>query len=159
MKKVSVVLPTYNEKANIEKTVEKVFEQQKNLAGWEIQIVIADDIRSTDGTEEIAKKLSQKNSKVHFIKVDPGLGVGLIKGHQYALDKIKPDILAQLDADGQVVPDVLVRLVETIEDGYNFAIGSRFVEGGKNQLSLARRIFTSGASIFCRIVMGPADIK
>ena len=159
MKKVSVVLPTYNEKANIEKTVEKVFEQEKNLPGFEIHVIIADDIRSSDGTAEIAQKLAKKNNKVHLIKVDPGLGVGLIKGHQYAMEKIKPDILAQLDADGQVVPDVLVRLVETIEDGYNFAIGSRFVEGGKNQLSLVRRIFTLGASFFCRMVMGPQDIK
>lgn len=159
MQKVSVVLPTFNEKANIEKTVEKVFEQEKNLPGWEIHIVIADDIRSSDGTEEIAKKLARKNHKIHFIKVDPGLGVGLIKGHRYAIDKIKPDILVQLDADGQVVPDVLVRLVKTSQEGYNFVIGSRFVEGGKNQLSLARKIFTSGASLFCKVVIGPSDIK
>lgn len=158
MKKLSVVLPTYNEKANLEKTVEKVFEQEKNLPGWEIYVVVADDVRSSDGTEDIAKELSRKNKKVHFIKVNPGLGVGLIIGHKYALDKIKPDILAQLDADGQVVPDVLVRLINTIEDGYNFAIGSRFVEGGKNQLSLMRRIFTKGASYFCKIIMGPSDV-
>lgn len=159
MKRVTVVLPTYNEKANLEKTVEKVLEQEKSLPGWEIHIIIADDIRSSDGTDKLARNLSKRNSRIHPIKTDPGLGVGLIKGHQYALKKIHPQILAQLDADGQIVPDVLVRLVETIEDGYNFAIGSRFVEGGKNQLSLARRIFTQGASFFCRMVMGPKDIK
>lgn len=160
MKKiVSVVLPTYNEKANIEKTVEKVFEQQKNLPGWEINVVIADDIRSSDGTEQIAADLAKKNKKVHFIKTEPGLGVGLISGHQYALTHIKPDILAQLDADGQVVPDVLVKLVQTIEEGYTLAIGSRFVSGGKNQLSFTRRLFTYGASIFCRLMLGPWDVK
>ncbi len=159
MKKVSIVLPTYNEKANLEKTVEKVLEQGKDLPGWEMHLIIADDIRSYDGTEKIAKKLAKRSSKIHFIKVDPGLGVGLIMGHKYALDKISPDVLAQLDADGQVVPDVLVRLVKAIEQGYNFAIGSRFVEGGKNQLSFSRRLFTQGASFFCRILMGPSDIK
>lgn len=165
MKKVSVVLPTYNEKVNLEKTVEKVFEQQKSLPGWEIHIVIADDIRSTDGTETIAKNLAKKNNRIHLIKTEPGLGVGLIKGHQFAIERIKPDILAQLDADGQVSADVLVRLVNTIEQGlperrqgYNFAIGSRFVVGGKNQLSLMRRIFTKGASYFCKILMGPSDV-
>ena len=159
MKIVSVVLPTYNEKANIEKTIEKVFEQEKNLPGWEIHIIIADDIRSSDGTDRIARNLSRKNSRIHLIKTDPGLGVGLIKGHQYALEKIHPQILVQLDADGQVVPDVLVRLVQTIEQGYTLAIGSRFVEGGKNQLSFARRLFSYGASTICRILMGPWDIK
>ena len=159
MKRVSVVLPTYNEKANIEKTVEKVLEQEKKLIGWEIQIVIADDERSSDGTEKVAQILSKKNSKVHFIKVGQGLGVGLIKGHQYAMQHLRPDILAQLDADGQVEPDVLIRLVNGIEQGYDFVIGSRLIEGGRNKLTLARRIFTLGSSLFCRSVMGPFDIK
>lgn len=159
MKRVTVVLPTYNEKANIAKTVEKVLEQEKFLPGWEINIVIVDDIRSSDGTDKIARALVKKNKKIHFLKVEPGLGVGLIKGHQYALDNLHPDVLAQLDADGQVVPDVLVRLLETIQAGYSLAIGSRFVSGGKNQLSFVRRIFTYGASFFCRLMVGPWDIK
>lgn len=156
---VSVVLPTYNEKANVQNTIEKVFEQQKNLPGFEIHVVVADDIRSSDGTEEIVKKIIKKNNRVHFIKVEPGLGTGLIKGHQYALEKLHPDILAQLDADGQVAPDVLVRLVKAIEEGYSLAIGSRFVKGGKNQLSLMRRIFTYGASFVFRLMVGPWNIK
>lgn len=158
MKIVSVVLPTYNERANIERTIEKVLEQEKNLPGWQIRIVVADDIRSSDGTEQIVKQIIQKNKSVDLIKVEPGLGVGLIEGHRYALEHLRPDILAQLDADGQVVPDVLVRLVKTIEEGYSLAIGSRFVRGGKNQLSFARRIFTYGASIFSRLMVGPWDI-
>lgn len=159
MKKLAVILPTFNEKANLENTVKKVFEQQKNIPGWEIYIVIADDKRSTDGTELIAKNLALKNNRVHFIKVDPGLGVGLVMGHKYAISKIDPDLLAQLDADGQVGPDVLVRLVKASEEGFDFVIGSRFVKGGKNQLSLMRRIFSSGASMICRLLMGPWNIK
>ncbi len=158
MKIVSVVLPTYNEKNNIEKTVKRVLEQQKNLPGWEMHIIIADDIRTSDGTDKIAEELSRKNKRIHFIKVEPGLGVGLIMGHRFALDKIRPDILSQLDADGQVVPEVLVRLIKTIEGGYDFAIGSRFVTGGENQLTLSRRIFSSSASFFCKVMMGPYDI-
>lgn len=158
MKIVSVVLPTYNERANIERTIEKVLEQEKNLPGWQIRIVVADDIRSSDGTEQIVKQIIQKNRSVDLIKVEPGLGVGLIEGHRYALEHLRPDILAQLDADGQVVPDVLVRLVKTIEEGYSLAIGSRFTKGGKNQLSFVRRIFTYGASVFSRLMVGPWDI-
>ncbi len=154
---VSVVLPTYNEKANIASTVAKVLSQQNNLPGWQIQIVIADDIRSSDGTEEVVKKLTARN--IHYIKVNPGLGVGLIEGHKYALLHIHPDILAQLDADGQVGAEVLVKLVKTIEEGYSLAIGSRFVTGGKNELSFTRRLFTQGASLFFRLMVGPYDIK
>lgn len=159
MKKVSVVLPTYNEKANIENTVEKVLEQQKYLPGWEIQIVIADDVRSSDGTEQIARKLFSKNKKIHYIKVGPGLGVGLIEGHKYAIEHLHPGVLVQLDADGQVVPDVIVQLVHVIEEGFTLAIGSRFVSGGKNQLSFVRKLFTYGASMFYRLMVGPWSIK
>lgn len=156
---VSVVLPTYNEKANIEKTVLKVLEQEKNLPGWEIHIVIADDERSSDGTDKEAQAISKKNPRIHFIKTESGLGVGLIKGHQYALLHIHPDVLVQLDADGQVEADVLVRLVRGVEEGYDFVIGSRLIKGGRNNLSLSRRVFTLGSSFFCRLVMGPLDIR
>lgn len=159
MKKVSVVLPTYNEKANIENTVKKILEQEKNLPGWQIYIVIADDVRSSDGTDKIAKKLSQKNQRIIFLKVEPGLGVGLIKGQQYAITHLHPDILTQLDADGQVEAAVLVKLIKTIEEGYDLAIGSRFVKGGRNRLSFTRRIFTLGASLFFRLMVGPMSIK
>ncbi len=159
MKKVSVVLPTYNEKANLESTINKIFAQEKNLPGWEMHIIVADDIRSSDGTDLIAKKLAAKNPRIHLIKVEPGLGVGLIKGHQYAIEHIHPDVLAQLDADGQVEADVVVRLVKGVDQGYDFVIGSRHVEGGKNNLSLSRRIFTLGSSWVCRILMGPMNVK
>ncbi len=159
MKIVSVVLPTYNEKANVARTIEKVLEQEKNLPGWEMHIIVADDIRTSDDTEEIVRKLIAKNKRINFIKTDPGLGVGLVEGHRYALAKLHPDILAQLDADGQVEPNVLVKLVNTIEEGYSLAIGSRFVSGGKNQLSLIRRIFSSGASMLFRSLVGPWNIK
>lgn len=159
MKLVSVVLPTYNERANIEKTIHRVLLQQKDLPKWEVHVIIADDVRSSDGTDEIVRKLAQRNQRIHFIKVNPGLGVGLIEGHQYALKNLHPDILAQLDADGQVEEDVLIRLVKGIEDGYSFVIGSRLISGGINNLSLMRRLFTLGSSFYCRLVMGPFDIK
>lgn len=159
MKHVTVVLPTYNEKANIANTVEKVLAEQKNLPGWQIDVIVADDIRSNDGTDIIATKLSQKDSRIHLIKVEPGIGVGLIKGHQYAIEKLHPDILAQLDADGQVDTNIIVSLVKGIEEGYDFIIGSRMIKGGRNKLTFSRRLFTLGSSLFCRVVMGPLDIK
>lgn len=159
MKRIAVVLPTYNEKANISQTIERVLKEEVNLPGWEIHVVVSDDYRSSDGTEEMVKKVALTNSRVHLMKVEAGLGVGLIRGHEYSLKKLKPDILAQMDADGQVIPDVLVRLVKAIEEDFDLAIGSRFIKGGKNQLSMGRRIFTYGASFFCRMVMGPVDIS
>ncbi|MBI2600827.1 glycosyltransferase [Candidatus Daviesbacteria bacterium] len=158
IKKLAVVLPTFNEKENLQNTITEILAQAKNLADWDIHIIVSDS-HSTDKTGEVAKKLAEENPKIHFIEVERGLGVGLIKGHQYALKKIHPDVMAQLDADGQVEADVLVRLVQGIEQGYDFVMGSRLIKGGSNQLSFSRRIFTLGSSLMCRFLMGPMDVK
>lgn len=158
MKKIVVVLPTYNEKKNVEKTVNDVLNQENNLPGWNVEVLIVDS-NSPDGTAEVAQKLAAENPKVHFLTADRGLGVGLIEGHRFSLAHLKPDILAQLDADGQVEAKVLVGLVKAIEDGYDLALGSRFVAGGKNLLSPSRRLFSAGASLVCRFLMGPLSIQ
>ena len=158
MRKVVVVLPTYNEKANIRKFTQEVLDQEKNLPGYKIEVLIVDS-HSPDGTDKVAKQLANENPRIHFLDVDRGLGVALIEGHQYSLKVLKPDVLAQLDADGQVEVSVLPGLVQTIDEGYDLAIGSRFVEGGKNNLSFSRKLFSAGASLISRILMGPWDIK
>jgi len=156
-KKISLVLPVYNEKDNLEKTVNSVLNLQKRLNGYKLDIVIADS-HSSDGTGKIAKKIIQKHKNVHYINVGLGLGVGLHHGHSFAINKLKSEILVQIDADGQVSEDIIPRLVETIEKGYDLALGSRFVKGGKNELSPVRKFFTYGSSSFCRLVMGPFNI-
>lgn len=158
MRKVVVVLPTFNEKANIRKFTQEVLEQEKNLPGYRLEVLIVDS-DSPDGTGGIAKELAKENSKIHYLNVERGLGVALIEGHQYSLAHLKPDILAQLDADGQVEVDILPRLIKTIDDGFDLAIGSRFVKGGRNKLSFSRRVFSAGASFISRLIMGPWDIK
>ncbi len=157
-KKVVVVLFTYNEKDTLEKTVEDILNTGKDLPNHNIELVISDS-ESPDGTGEIAERLSKKNPKIHYISVGRGLGVGIIEGHKYSIKNLKPDIMAQIDADGQVEVDVLPRLIKVIDDGYDLALGSRFVKGGKNQLSLSRRIFTWGSSLVFRLFIGPMDIQ
>ncbi|OGE32067.1 hypothetical protein A2631_03035 [Candidatus Daviesbacteria bacterium RIFCSPHIGHO2_01_FULL_44_29] len=159
MKIVSVVLPTYNEKDNIEKFIDGVLDQEKELPGWKIEIIVADDVRTSDGTDLIVKKLASKNSQIHYLQVEPGLGVGLITAHLYALKNLQPDIMAQMDADGQVEIDILPRMVKTIEEGYTYVQGSRFVKGGKNNLSISRRFFSATMSLVVRIIMGPWDFQ
>lgn len=158
MKTATIVLPTFNEKDNLERFVKEVFEQEKKISGWRFVVLIADS-SSTDGTAEIARKLEKTNKRIKLETVGLGLGVGLIEGHKAAIKYFKPDVLVQLDADGQVKADVVPKMLEQIDEGYDFVIGSRFIEGGKNELNTVRKIFTWGACTFSRVVMGPWDIK
>lgn len=158
MKKVVVVLFTYNEKDNLENTVKQILNQKHHLPGYDIEIVISDS-HSPDGTGKIAERLAKQNKKIHYLDVGRGIGVGIMEGHFYSIKHLNPDIMAQIDADGQVGIEVLPRMVKAIEEGYSLVLGSRFVEGGKNNLSLSRRIFSLGASWVVRILIGPWDIQ
>jgi dolichol-phosphate mannosyltransferase len=157
-KKVSIVLPVYNEKDNLEKTVLSILSLQKKITNALLSLVISDS-RSTDGTSKIAKKLSKKYRNVRHILVGNGLGVGLYKGHRYAIKNFHPDVLVQIDADGQVDVNVVPALINCINGKNNLALGSRFISGGKNKLPVIRRIFTQGSSLFCRVMMGPFNIR
>jgi len=157
-KKVSIILPVFNEKDNLEKTILSILRLQKHIPNYSLEIVISDS-HSTDGTSDIAKKMSQKFDNIHHINVGPGLGVGLYKGHRYAIKNLKPDILVQMDADGQVDEKIIPLLIKTINSDVNLALGSRFVVGGKNELPPLRRFFSLGSSTFCRVIMGPSGIK
>lgn len=157
-KKISVVLPVFNEKDNLERTILSILRLQKSITNYSLEIVISDS-RSTDGTSEIAQKISKRYREVHHIDVGHGLGVGLYRGHRFAIKNIKPDILVQMDADGQVDEKIVPLLVNTIGDGTDLVLGSRFVAGGKNKLPFLRRFFSLGSSLFCRVVMGPMNIR
>lgn len=158
LKKAVILLPTYNEKDNIEQFTQEVLKQEKKIPGFKLEILIVDS-KSTDGTEKIIINLTKKNGKVHFLSVERGLGVALVEGHKYSIRHLHPDVLVQIDSDGQVKVDIIPKLIKTIQEGYDLAIGSRFIRGGENKLSLTRKIFSYGASLVYRILIGPFDIK
>ena len=154
-----VNIPTYNEKENIEEIIKKVLAQQKNLKGMDLHVLISDS-HSLDGTADIVKKISQINPHVHYLDVkERGLGVGLIKGHRYAVDKFKADILAQMDGDLSHDPATLPVMVEYIKKGYDLVNGSRLMPGGKNLLGWHRRLFTRGSALYCKLAWGTFGIS
>lgn len=158
MKKAVILLPTFNEKENIAKFIGEIFSQEKNTPGWEFEILVVDS-HSPDGTMEVVKELAKKDKRIHHLSVGLGLGTALIEGHKFSVANLKPDALAQLDADAQVGSDVLPRLLKALDEGYDLALGSRFVQGGKNLLSPSRRFFSASSSVVSRILMGPLDVK
>ena len=94
-----VNIPTYNEKENIEDVIKGILAQSKNLPGVDLHVLISDS-HSPDGTGALVKRISQTNPRVHYLDVkERGLGIGIVKGHRYAADRLKADVLAQMDGD------------------------------------------------------------
>ena len=153
-----VTIPTYNEEENIEQAVKKVLSQEKHLKNTSLQIIVSDS-HSPDKTAQIVKEISRTNPKVHYLDVkERGLGVGLIKGHRYAIDRLKADVLAQMDGDLSHDPANLPEMLKYIKDGYDLVSGSRLMGGGKNLLGWHRRLFSWGSAFYCKLAWGTFSI-
>lgn len=120
-----VMLPTYNERENIELIVPAILKQGKNL-----KIVIVDD-NSPDGTGKVVDGLAKKyRNKIHVIhRKEKGRGTAGIAGFKYAL-KTGADCIIEMDADYSHNPDDIPRFLKAIKD-YDIVIGSRYIKGGR----------------------------
>lgn len=121
-----VIIPTYNEKENIQAIIEAVFSQKKKF-----HILVVDD-NSPDGTAEIVERLITKYSDALFIEKRTGkngLGTAYIHGFKWAIQK-KYDYIIEMDADFSHNPKDLVRLYKACEkEGADVSIGSRYSQG------------------------------
>lgn len=121
-----VIIPTYNEKENIEAIIRAVFKQKKTF-----HVLIVDD-NSPDGTSEIVKTLQTEFPKQLFLEIrknKSGLGTAYIHGFKWALKNDYGYIL-EMDADFSHNPKDLVRLYNACaKDGADASIGSRYSEG------------------------------
>jgi dolichol-phosphate mannosyltransferase len=145
-----VIIPTYNEKENVERMIRKVF----SLA-YAFHLLIVDD-GSPDGTSEIVKRLMQEFPDKLFIeerKGKLGLGTAYIHGFEWAL-KRKYEYVFEMDCDFSHNPEDLIRLREACVNGADVAIGSRNVEGGKIENWPKGRVWMSYyASLYVRMVL------
>ena len=154
IQKVVVVAPTYNEKGSIAKAIPLILSQNGKVPGFEIHVLVADS-HSPDGTGRIAKKIAEKNPKVHFLDVkERGLGLAIIEGYKYATENLDADILMQIDADLQHDPNDIPKFLHKLSEGYEYVQGSRYVRGGENRISPMRQLFSFGSSLVMRILTG-----
>lgn len=151
MDKVLVIIPTYNEKENIEHMVKKVFSLKSPF-----QLLIIDD-GSPDGTGQIVKDLQlQFENKLHLIerKGKLGLGTAYLHGFKWAIEH-GFEYICEMDADFQHNPDDLERLYATALAGADLVIGSRYIDGVTViNWPIGRVIMSYFASAYVRWVTG-----
>ncbi len=161
MKRIVVVVPTYNERENIAPLLDSLLRQARNLTDCLFFILVVDD-SSPDGTFEVVNRYSKIYYNVHLLKgKKEGLGVAYIRGFNYALNKLKADIVFEMDADFSHNPADIPRFIKELEKGADFVIGSRYVEGGSvpNDWPFLRKINSRWGNIFARYVAGIVGIK
>ena len=152
MNNAIVVIPTYNEKENAEAIIRKVFSL---TAPFDVLIV---DDNSPDGTAAIVKDLQKEFPEQLFLeerKGKLGLGTAYIHGFKYALAK-GYDYIFEMDADFSHNPEDLVRLYEACSvEGYDMAIGSRYIKGvNVVNWPMNRVLMSYFASSYVRVITG-----
>lgn len=126
MQDTLVIIPTYNEKENIQKIIKATFSQEKSF-----DILIVDD-NSPDGTSTIVKELQKEYPENLFLEIrkkKDGLGRAYIHGFKWAL-KRNYEYIIEMDADFSHNPNDLVRLYrKCVDEGADLSIGSRYSQG------------------------------
>jgi len=143
-----VIIPTYNEKENIEKIIRKVF----NLS-FSFEVLIIDD-GSPDGTADIVKRLQLEFPGLHMEQRTGklGLGTAYIHGFKWALQR-SYNYIFEMDADFSHNPDDLFALREACVSGADVAIGSRYVRGvNVVNWPMSRVLMSYFASMYVRLI-------
>jgi dolichol-phosphate mannosyltransferase len=146
---VAVIVPTYNERDNIELVTSRV-----RGAVPDAHLLIVDD-NSPDGTGEIADKLASNDSHVHVLHRagKAGLGAAYVAGFRWALER-GYGAMVEMDADGSHQPEELPRLLGALA-GADLVLGSRYVPGGAvRNWARSRELLSRAGNTYARLMLG-----
>jgi dolichol-phosphate mannosyltransferase len=144
---VTVCLPTYNERENLERMV-------RALGEHGVSVLVIDD-NSPDGTSELADQLARELAHVDVLHRErkEGLGPAYVAGFERALAD-GAELILEMDCDFSHDPADVPRLIAAAEDA-DLALGSRYVPGGAvRNWGLIRRAISAGGSLYARLLLG-----
>lgn len=121
-----------------------------------MQILVVDG-NSPDGTGKIVTEKSKKYPNTHlFLETSKdGLGAAYLKGFKYAMEELKADVVFEFDGDFQHPPEMISPMLQEIDNGYDYVIGSRKVAGGSNPegWSFKRVFFSEAGGLTARLIL------
>jgi dolichol-phosphate mannosyltransferase len=145
-----VIIPTYNERENVEAIVSAVLK----ITDESVDILIVDD-NSPDGTGEIVRSLMIQAPRLHLLSrpEKQGLGRAYVSAFKWGLER-EYEIMVEMDADFSHRPEDLVKILAAAKTA-DFAVGSRYVSGGATvNWGLMRKIISRGGSLYARLILG-----
>lgn len=147
--RVLVIIPTYQERENVEHIVTRV------VAALPSAHVLVVDDGSPDGTGKIADELAEADDRIHVLHRTKknGLGAAYIAGFDWGLEQ-GYDVFVEMDADGSHAPEQLPRLLAGL-DSADLVLGSRYVPGGAVvNWPRRREILSRGGNLYVRLALG-----
>jgi glycosyltransferase involved in cell wall biosynthesis len=147
-KEISIILPAFNEAAQIELCVRKVEDAVKSFSK-SYEIIVSED-GSTDGTDVIVAKLAKFNPNLVLLHSSSRLGKG--KGIKNALSSSKGKIITFMDVDLATNLECLPRLLQVVKETRGMAIGSRHIIGSRVQRRVSRTLFSLTYNLAVRLL-------
>lgn len=154
--KVVIIIPTYNEKGNIERLIkileEEIFTKIKN---HDMNILVADD-NSPDGTGDVVRSLMKRWKNIGINSGEKkGLGAAYVRGMTYAIEKLGADIMFEIDADLSHNPHKVPEFLKKIDEGYDMVIGTRYSQGGSipHNWPIQRKAFSVLGNLTVRTIL------
>src|ERR1700738_2058756 len=147
---VLVVLPTYNESANIDRVLRRI---RDSLAAATVLVV---DDGSPDGTAEIAETLGKELGNIEVMRrhAKSGLGSAYRAGFRWGLER-DFDACVEMDADLSHEPEALPELVGVLSSSCELAVGSRYISGGSiPNWAWHRRLLSRGGNVYASTMLG-----
>ena len=144
-----VIIPTYNERENIDELLEKVLALPHGL-----DVLIVDD-NSPDGTAALVQEWQKKSGRVHLLQRPGKMGLGSAyrDGFRHALQN-GAEYIFEMDADFSHDPDAIGEFLKLAQDA-DIVLGSRYIRGGSvKNWPLFRRILSYSANLYTRIITG-----
>ncbi|MBI4346302.1 MAG: polyprenol monophosphomannose synthase [Elusimicrobia bacterium] len=149
--RVLVILPTYNEAANLEPLLDALY----GLGVPGLEVLVVDD-QSPDGTAQLARRLRERRPGLRLIERSgpPGRGLAGRDGFLYAVERPEIEAVVEMDADFSHQPRHVPELLAALK-GADMAIGSRRAAGGRDlDRTPARRVLTFFANFYARALLG-----
>ncbi|HUD04945.1 MAG TPA: glycosyltransferase [Patescibacteria group bacterium] len=153
--KAIVIIPTYNEKGNIERIIPVVEEVFKEVKNYDMGILVVDD-SSPDGTAEIVKGLMKQYDNLHLLVGQKnGLGAAYLRGMTYAINELNADVMFEMDADFFHDPKKIPDFLQKIDEGNDFVIGTRYSKGGSIPANwgIHRKIMSVWGNLLIRMIL------
>lgn len=159
---VRVVLPAFNEAANISRLIEHIAAAM-NRNGRDYEIIVVDD-GSTDGTADAVRAIAEDGHfAVTLIRHDAneGLGIAIQSGLQKALSRSSPnDVIVTMDSDSTHAPGLIAAMDRKLHEGYDVIIASRYAPGSRSVgVPFLRRLLSFVASLLFRLVFPISGVK
>lgn len=131
MKHAIIIIPTYNERENIQKVIPILHDIFAKIKTWQMSVLVVDD-SSPDGTADVVRQLQKKYKFVNLFlnKKKAGLGGAYLKGMEHAFHKLDADVIFEFDADLSHDPKKIPDFLKQLDAGSDMVLGSRYMVGG-----------------------------